>query len=112
MFERYCYPAKRAIYFARFFSHAEKAPDIDSVNLLRGLMCDDGSRVNTTFGLREFFPTFGGPWNFSSYDDIPKPDVPLHSDARQIVRRAVVEADALGDHWIDTEHLLLAIMAH
>ena len=113
MFERFCDPAKRAIFFARFLALAEDAPDIDSVNLLRGLMYGQDSRVNAVFRLHELFPNCRGcPGKFSNYKDLRQRDIPLDWDARRIVGRAAAEADGLGDHWIDTEHLLLAIMAH
>jgi hypothetical protein len=103
---------KRAIYFARFYARIDEAPDIDSVSLLRGMMYDADSRVNTVLGMRERFPMFGGcPCKFPTYKDIPETELHLDGLTRRILARAVWEAGALADHWIDSEHVLLAMMA-
>jgi len=81
------------------------------VDLLRGLIHDDDSRVNTVFGLREHFPMYCGcPSRFATADEVPKPASVLTNEAKRILAWTAREADAIHDYWIDTEHLLLGIL--
>lgn len=111
MFKRFTDSAKRVIFFALFYARLDEAPAIDSVCLLRGLMYED-TRANMLFRLRERFPMYGGcPGKFATYEAVPKPELGLDHGAKRILARAAWEADNLGDHWIDAEHLFLAILA-
>src|SRR5262245_12526387 len=111
MFERYTPPARRAIFFARFFTLLSEAPAITSVDLLAGLLFEGDSRVQTVFQLREHFPLFRScPRKFSQ---IPKPvgdGPPLEDYSKQVLAWTATEATRMRDYWIDTEHLLLGIM--
>ena len=81
------------------------------MDLVRGLMHDESSRVNSVFGLREFFPLYCScPSKFATADDVPKPDPMLTDEVKRILAWTAWEADAVGDYWIDTEHLLLGIL--
>jgi len=112
VYERYADPARRAIFFSVVYSVLSESPAVDSVYLLRGLMHDDNSRANTLFCLREHFPLYSGcPYKFASYEEAPKPEPALTNDAKRILARTAWEADTMRDYWIDTEHLLLGIMA-
>jgi len=112
VFERYAEPARRAVYFARLFALVEHAPGIDTVHLLNALMNDSNSRANTILNLREYFPICCYlPWRYASKDLIPDRDVPLDYLARSVYRKTDREGRAMGDYWIDTEHLLLGILA-
>jgi ATP-dependent Clp protease ATP-binding subunit ClpA len=73
----------------------------------------DGSRAQELFHLREFFPLYCGcPHKYASLKAAPEREgPPLTYAAKKIVAKAAMEADALHDHWIDTEHLLLGILA-
>lgn len=112
MYERYANPARRAVFFAAWCARLEEAPAINSVHLLRGIMWDDDSRCNTVFHLREHFPLYrGDPHKFASAEDVPNPTLPLDNTSKVILARAAMEAGTLNDYWIDTEHLLLGILA-
>jgi ATP-dependent Clp protease ATP-binding subunit ClpA len=75
-------------------------------------MRDDNSRANILFGLREHFPLHCGcPCKFASYEEAPKAKPVLTDDMKRILARTAREADSLRDYWIDTEHLLLGILA-
>jgi ATP-dependent Clp protease ATP-binding subunit ClpA len=90
----------------------EGAPGIDTVHLLKGLMWDKDSRAATIFNLREYFPLhYDLPWKYATKEAVPKHDLPLDLDSRGALRKAASEADALRDYWIDTEHLLLGLLA-
>ena len=111
MYERYTESARRAVFFAVWHARLRESAEIESVDLLRGLMHDDNSRVNTVFGLRERFPMYGGcPSRFASAEQVPKFDPVLIKEAKRILAWAGREADALRDYWIDSEHLLLGIL--
>ena len=111
VYERYSEPARRAIFFAVYQSRLREARDVDSLDLLRGLMRDDSSRANTVFGLREFFPLYCGcPPKFASSEEVPKLDPVLTDEVKRILAWAGLEADAVSDYWIDTEHLLLGTL--
>jgi ATP-dependent Clp protease ATP-binding subunit ClpA len=111
VYEQYTESARRAIFFAIWYSRLRKSRDIDSVDLLRGLMHDGDSRVNTVFGLREYFPLHCGcPSKSAKAEEVPKPEPVLTNEVKRILARSLWEADAVGDYWIDTEHLLLGIL--
>jgi ATP-dependent Clp protease ATP-binding subunit ClpA len=113
MFDR-CFPtARRAIFFARYVAVMDEAAYIDSGHLLRGLMWDKDSRADALFDLREKFPFYRGyPYKVADYQTVAKiPGPPLSSQGKRNVVLAREEADALRDYWIDTEHLLLGILA-
>jgi ATP-dependent Clp protease ATP-binding subunit ClpA len=111
VYERYTQPARRAVFFAAWHARLRESAEIDSVDLLRGLMHDDDSRVNTVFGLRERFPVYDGdPSKFATAEEVPKAETMLTNEAKRCVAWAAQEADGIGDYWIDTEHLLLGIM--
>ena len=113
MFERYTEPAKRAIFFARAITLLNGAPTIDSGDLLCGLMWDATFRAQTLFRLHEFFPVHrGAPYRFGDYKAVHQSEgPPLSNDCKRILARTPLEADILGDYWIDTEHLLLGTLA-
>lgn len=112
MYERYTVPARRAVFFAVWCARLEEAPAINSVHLLRGIMWDDDSRCNTVFHLREHFPLYrGDPHKFASSEDVPNPMLALDNACKRILAWAATEAGSLNDYWIDTEHLLLGILA-
>ena len=111
MFERYTEPARRAIFFARAIAIINKAPAIDSSNLLWGLMWPDTSRAQVLFGLREKFPQYGQrPQNSLLYATWKGQDLHLTDEVKKILYYSSKEADAMGDAWVDTDHLLLGIL--
>jgi hypothetical protein len=103
VYERCTELARRAIFFAVVYSRFRESPKVDSEDLLRGLMHDEGSRVNTIFQLRERFPLHCGcPQKFATYEEAPAPEPALTNDVKRILARSAQEADALRDYWIDT----------
>ena len=111
VYERYTEPARRAIFFANWQARIRESGEIDSVDLLRGLMHDGDSRANTLFGLREYFPLYCGcPSKFASADEVPRYAPILTNESKRILAWTAREAGSLGDYWIDTEHLVLGIL--
>ena len=111
MFERYCNPARHAIFFADVSAALNGSPRIDSVHLLCGLTWEYESRAQVLFRLREIFPLHCGcPWQYTTLEVAPEPNPPLGDEAIRVLARTVWEADAARDYGIDTEHLLLGIL--
>src|SRR5712672_3212600 len=113
MFERYTESARRAIFYARAVAVLNEASTIDSVHLLCGLMWGEDSRAQVLFGLREIFPLYRGcphkSGNLKPVTTVQGP--PLSDEGKKVVARAAPEANAMRDYWIDTEHLVLGILA-
>jgi ATP-dependent Clp protease ATP-binding subunit ClpA len=112
MWERMAEPARRATFFALWYARIAECAKTDSVDLLKGLMYEEAFRANTIFGLREHFPhRCNCPCKFVTSEEVPKYTPALTDDFKRILARTAAEADAMRDYWIDTEHLLLGIMA-
>jgi ATP-dependent Clp protease ATP-binding subunit ClpA len=110
MFERYTEPARRAIFFARAFAIRNSAPMIDSTHLLSGLMWPNTSRAQVLFGLREKFPQYGRETYGSLVATWKGQDLLLTDEVKKILYFTSKEADAMGDAWVDTDHLFLGIL--
>jgi ATP-dependent Clp protease ATP-binding subunit ClpA len=111
MFERYTEPARRAIFFARAIAIINRAPMIDPTHLLWGLMWPDTSRAQVLFGLREKFPQYvQRPQNSLLYPTLKGGDLQLTDEVKKILYYSAKEADAMGDAWVDTDHLLLGTL--
>src|SRR5262249_6683609 len=83
-----------------------------SVHLLRALMYKEDFRSNTLFNLREHFPLHCGcPSKFGASEEVPEIKPVLTNDVKRILYRTTEEAVLLRDYWIDTEHLVLGILA-
>ena len=113
MFERYTESARRAIFYARAVAVLNGAAAIDSIHLLCGLIWGDDSRAQQLFQLREIFPLHRGSppksGNIKPVTTVQGP--PLSEDGKKVVAGAAAQANVLRDYSIDTEHLLLAILA-
>jgi ATP-dependent Clp protease ATP-binding subunit ClpC len=109
MFERYTESARRAIFYARAMAIFGRASAIDSVHLLSGLMWPDNSRAQVLFHLREKFPQYCKRQRNSALVSVSS-HLPLTDDAKKILAYSAMEADAMGDAWVDTDHLLLGIL--
>jgi ATP-dependent Clp protease ATP-binding subunit ClpA len=109
MFERYTEPARVTIFYARAFALLDRCAAIDTVHLLRGLMWRDESRAAVLFDLRPRFPQYGS-LKTSTLLALSRKDLPLTLETKKILLHAGLEADAMGDAWLDTEHLLLGIL--
>ena|SRR6478672_2177959 len=111
MFERYTEPARRAIFFARAIAIINKAPMIDPTHLLWGLMWPDTSRAQVLFCLREKFPQYRRrPQDSLLFATFKGQDLPLTDEAKKILAYSAMEANAMGDTWVDTDHLLLGAL--
>jgi ATP-dependent Clp protease ATP-binding subunit ClpC len=113
MYERYIEEARRAVFYARAVTMLSGAPAIDSTHLLSGVMWQEDSRAQTLFKLREIFPLYiGCPHKSVDIEQIKVVEGPqLTDDSKKILARAGIEADAMRDCWIGTEHLFLGILA-
>jgi hypothetical protein len=110
MFERYTQSARRAIFYARAVTFLNDALAIDSSQLLYGLMWEADSRAQIFFRLREIFPLYEQrPYKAAHFTRVLKrSDIPLLTDdTKRILARTAMEADAMGDYWIETEHLVM-----
>ena len=111
MFERYTEPARRAIFFAHAIAIIDNGPMIDSTHLLWGLMWPDTSRAQLLFRLREKFPQYHRrPRHSLLSTTLKSKGLNLTDEGKRILARAAMEADAMGDAWVDTDHLLLGIL--
>jgi ATP-dependent Clp protease ATP-binding subunit ClpA len=111
MFERYTEPARQAIFYARAIAISNGAPMIDSTHLLYGLMWPDRSRAQVLFHLREKFPQYCQRSRRSLLRTTRKSqDLRLTDEVKRTLAYAAMEADAMGDIWVDTDHLLLGIL--
>lgn len=113
MYERYIEEARRAIFYARAVTMFTGATAIDSIHMLSGVMWQADFRAQILFGLHEIFPLYSGrPYLFVESEILKKVDGPqLTNDSKRILARTAMEAEAMGDYWIGTEHLLLGILA-
>lgn len=111
MFERYTEPARRTIFFARAIAIRNSAPMVDSTHLLWGLMWPDTCRAQVLFGLREKLPQYHRyPYDSLLVATWKGPDLRLTDEAKKILYYSAKEADAMGDAWVNTDHLLLGIL--
>jgi ATP-dependent Clp protease ATP-binding subunit ClpC len=110
MFERYTEPARRAIFFARAIALINRAPMVDSTHLLWGLMWPDTSRAQVLFGLREKFPQYCRSSRSLLIATWKGQDLRLTDEVKKTLAWSAMEADAMGDAWVDTDHLLLGIL--
>jgi ATP-dependent Clp protease ATP-binding subunit ClpC len=110
MFERYTDPCRKAV-FARQTALLQKASAIDSDHLLLGVLLELRSRADDIFQLRNLLPE-----DSARHDVVAKQsylrsaDIPLSDDGKRVVAYTAQEADRLRDYWIDTEHLVLAML--
>lgn len=113
MFERYTEKARRAIFFGRFEASQYGSSSIEAEHIFLGLLREDYSLIQR----------FVGPSDLSAYAraEIEKVikrrkyiptsvDLPLSTDSKKILIFAAEEADRLGQQYVGTEHILLAIL--
>jgi hypothetical protein len=74
-------------------------------------MWPDTSRAQVLFGLREKFPEYRGrPQDSLFFATFKVHDLPLTEEVKKILYYSAREADAMGDAWVDTDHLLLGTL--
>jgi len=110
MFERYTEPARRTIFYTRAIAIINSAPKIESIHLLCGLMWPDTSRAQVLFRLREKLPQYWQSSRHSVLIATKGQNLPLTDEVKRILAGAKMEADAMGDAWIDADHLLIGIL--
>jgi len=113
MFERYTEKARRVIFFARLEASNFGTPQIETEQLLLGLVHEDLGLINlfvtppaTDETFRELVRSHApqGP-------AIPtSTDLPLSNECKRILAYTAEEADGLGHKHIGTEHLLLGMI--
>lgn len=111
MFERYTEPARRTIFYARSIAIINRAPMIDSIHLVWGLMWPDTSRAQVLFRLREKCPQYRRISRSLLVATWKGQDLRLTDEVKRILYYSAKEADAMGDAWVDTDHLLLGTLS-
>jgi ATP-dependent Clp protease ATP-binding subunit ClpC len=113
MFERYTEKARRAIFFARYEAGQHGSPYIEPEHLLLGMLRED----NALFA--RLLPNEPGPQDLD--DRVrrnlkPGPamstsvDLPLSDTAKRALAYAAEESERFSHRYIDTVHLLHALM--
>jgi ATP-dependent Clp protease ATP-binding subunit ClpA len=89
-----------------------KDPALDAIHLLRGLIWRDRTRAEVLFQLREKFPQYcvGKVTLATIAASIRGAHPAITEDAKKVLGYAAREADAMGDAWVDTDHLLIGIL--
>ncbi len=115
MFERYTERARRIIFFARYEASALASSSIDTEHLLLGLLREGAGisgqifkRHALTYATvqRAIESRMGGQTPTSTLVDMP-----LSAEARRVLRHASEGAGRMNAEHIDSEHLLLGLLA-
>ena len=109
MFKRYPPLSRRAIFYAHTAALNAGKNEIDSLNVLCGLMQEKDSRANSVLKLDERFPEEVAHMR-AMKRAFEQKEIPLSRDAKRILAYAAEEANAMADYWIDTDHLVLGIL--
>jgi hypothetical protein len=111
MFERYTEKARRVIFFARYEASHHGSPEIDTEDLLLGLLRESKSLHRwlpktdlAAIRQRVHEHSAKGPWIATNVD------LPLGKVAKRVLRHAADEADRLSHKHIGTEHLFLGLL--
>jgi len=115
MFERYTEPARRVVLFARYEAIQRGSDQITTAHLLLGLIREKDSRADAVGSLRARIPD---PCELLGIPHSPTPPIPiqknaappLDSNSKKALAYAAQEADLDRQYWIDTDHLLLALL--
>jgi ATP-dependent Clp protease ATP-binding subunit ClpC len=113
MFERYTEKARRVIFFGRYEASQFGSPYIETEHLLLGILREDHRLVHRCL------PARATEAIRRKVEDLAtkRPqlstavDLPLSEGAKQVLKKAAVEADELAHNHISTEHLLLALFS-
>ncbi|HTT20686.1 MAG TPA: Clp protease N-terminal domain-containing protein, partial [Candidatus Sulfotelmatobacter sp.] len=113
MFERFTEKARRVIFFARYEASSLGTPYIDTNHLLLGMLREDKALIRHALpnvdyeSARQDIAERVG----TKQKNIPTSvDLPLAEDAESALKYAMEEADRLNSKYIDTGHLLLALV--
>src|SRR5580658_1453226 len=116
MFERYTEESKRVVFFARYEATQRGSDRITTAHLLLGLIREKGSRADVVGSLRAKIPD---PCELLGIQHRPSIQVrfeekkgpPLDANSKKALAYAAAEADGDQQYWIDTDHLLLALLS-
>lgn len=111
MFERYTEKARRGIFFARYEASQYGSPEIDTEHLFLGLLREAKNILAWTPGLTA--DQLRKRLDAHSLHLTPIPtniDLPLSSEAQEVLKRAADNADRLGHQYIGTEHIFLGVL--
>jgi len=117
MFDRYTDQAKRAIYFAHSEAVHRDEDKIGISYILVGLTWESKTRAGRLAGLKDrcvdLRAKLGIPHRPSTAFPYKrrKDGVPLDYEARRLIVCAEAEANRDWEYWIDTDHLLRAILS-
>src|SRR5262245_30637213 len=114
MFERYTEKARRTIFFARYEASQTASTAIEPEHILLGMMREDRALSKTLLANEERFLN-------SIRDELralagfrertpSSIDLPLSSEVKKILTRAVQASERLRDRHIGTAHLLLGLI--
>lgn len=115
MFDRYTEAARRAIFFAAYDSIQRNEGIVSAEHILLGLTWESSSAVENVVhlkahaaDLREYLqmPPLPGP----PLQEVPLSATQLNEDAKQTILYAAEEAKLDGLYWIDSDHLLRALL--
>lgn len=115
MFERHAYPVKRVIYFANFEATHRGADGITPEDILLGLAWDADTRADRIAHLKDDAVQLRAdvciahrPITALPYDQ--KKHLLLTKESIRIVNNALAEATADEEFYVDTDHLLRALL--
>ena len=109
MFERYSEPSRRVIFFARNLALSADSALIDVNHLLGGLLIEL-RRSGDVFSLRRLLPEETAQKDRVRVRYVKTHNLPLTDELKKVLAYTAREADALGEYWIDPEHLVLGIL--
>lgn len=113
MFERYSESARRALFFARYAVTQFGGDTIEPEHVVLGVL------KGTPQAVARFTRSSGGvealqqflERTFSGGERAPdRAEIPFSQDTIRVLEQTVVEADALNNHWIRPEHILVSVM--
>jgi|SRR5579859_757776 len=113
MFERYTQEARRAIFFARYEAQQFGSKRIEAAHLLLGLLHDRQSSANLLFGLDKHANNFRLKieQKLPPTEPLPKTaELGLSNSNKRVLAYTAEEADQLGSHPIDSQHLVLGLL--
>ena len=110
MFERYSEPSRRAIFFARDEAQKHGSGYIETQHLLLGLLHDEQSSLEQIFDLRKNENVYRSQVHRIHEPVDKKVDLPLSNESKRVLAYTAEEADNLGHHSIELEHLMLGLL--
>jgi len=111
MFERFTEKARRVIFFSRYEATQYGSTHIDTEHLLLGLIREHREVVE------QFLPSVAADIRTEIVKSIPQRsrisasvEVPLTTDAKEVLNRAIEESERLGHRQVGTQHLLAGML--